>query len=160
MGPIKPAVLGGYSYVTKFVDQNTKWKEIFVNKTKPQALDSLELSNKALVIPNNTSLIRLRPDKGTEFTSSEFRQYCHDIGVSLEFASPHTPQEIGSNERAGRTIAGIVHCLLVDPGVPHFISGKLMQTAGYVSNRVPHEALANETPYKDALWQGRSSRTP
>ena len=37
MGPIKPAALGGYSYqyVTKFVDQHTKWKEIFLIKTKP-----------------------------------------------------------------------------------------------------------------------------
>ena len=61
-------------------------------------------TNKALVIPNNTCLIRLRADKDTEFTSSEFRQYCHDIGVSLEFASPNTPQQIGSNERAERTI--------------------------------------------------------
>ena len=69
MGPIKPAALGGYSYqyVTKFVDQHTKWKEVFLIKTKPQALDALELYNKALVIPNNTCLIRLRADKGTEF---------------------------------------------------------------------------------------------
>ena len=52
-------------------------------KTKPQALDALELYNKAIVIPNNTRLIPLRADKGTEFTSSEFRHYCHDIGVSL-----------------------------------------------------------------------------
>ena len=43
MGPIKPAALGGYSYVTKFVDQHTKWKKIFLIKTKPQALDALEL---------------------------------------------------------------------------------------------------------------------
>ena len=112
MVPIKPAALGGYSYVTKFVDQHTKW-EIFLIKTKPQALDALELYNKALVIPNNTRLIRLRADKGKEFTSSEFRQYCHDIGVSLEFASPNTPQQIGSNERAGRTIAGIVRAYLL-----------------------------------------------
>ena len=90
----------------------------------------------SLVIPNNTRLIRLRADRGTEFTSSEFRHYCHDIGVLLEFASPKTPQQIGSNERAGRTIAGIVRCLLVDSGLPHFLWGELMQTAVYVSNRV------------------------
>ena len=39
-------------------------------KTKPQALDDLELYNNALVIPDNTRLIRLRADKGTDFTSS------------------------------------------------------------------------------------------
>ena len=53
-----------------------------------------------------------------------------------------------SNERAGRTIAGIVRCLLYDSGLPHFLWGELTQTAVYVSNRVPHAALANETPYK------------
>ena len=77
-------------------------------KTKPHALDALELYNKALVIPNNKRLISLRADKGTDFTSSEFRQYCQDISVSLEFASPNTPQQIGFNELARRTIAGIV----------------------------------------------------
>ena len=145
MGPIKPAALGGYSYVTKFVDQHTKWKEIFLIKTKPQALDALELYNKALVIPNNTRLIRLRADKGTEFTSSDLTQYCHDIGVSLELAFPNTPHQIGSNERARRTIAGIVRCSLVNSGLPHFHWGQLMQTAIYVSNRVPHAAMVNET---------------
>ena len=97
MGSIKPAALGGYSFVTKVVDQHTNWKEIFLIKAKPQALDALELYNESLVIPNNMRLIRLREDKGTEFTSSKFRQYCHDIGVSLEFASPNKPQQIGSN---------------------------------------------------------------
>ena len=38
--------------------------------------------------------------------------------------------------------------MLVDPGVSHFVWGELMQTAVYVSNRVPHAALADETPYK------------
>ena len=104
--------------------------------------------NNARVIPNNTRLIRLRADKVTEFTSSEFRQYCHDIGVSLEFTSPNTPQQIGSNEREGRTIAGIVHCLLVDSGLPHIFWEELMPTAVYMSNRVPHAAMTNETPYK------------
>ena len=117
MRPVIPAALGGYSYVTKFVDQHTKWKQICFIKTKPQALDALELHNKALVIPNDTRLIHLRADKGMEITSSEFIRYCHDIGVSLQFASPNTPQQIGSNERAGRTIDGILRCLIVSTTV-------------------------------------------
>ena len=36
MGPINPAALGGYLYATQFVDQHTKWKEIFLIKTKTQ----------------------------------------------------------------------------------------------------------------------------
>ena len=83
-------------------------------KTKPQALDALELYNKAIVIPNNTRLIPRRADKGTEFTSSEFRQCCHDIGVSLEFASLNTPQQMGSMRgQEGVLLELCVACLLI-----------------------------------------------
>ena len=111
-GDVQHALVG-YLNATKFVDQHTRWKENFLIKTKTQTIEALELFNKALVVPQRTRLIRLRADKGTEFTSSESRQYCLDIGVKLEFASPSTPQHVGSNERAGRTIADIVRCLLV-----------------------------------------------
>ena len=32
MGPTSPQAMGGHNYVTKFVDQHTKWKEIFLIK--------------------------------------------------------------------------------------------------------------------------------
>ena len=68
--------------------------KIFLIKTKTQTIDALELFNKALVVPQRTRLIRLRADKGMEFTSSEFRQYCLDIGAKVEFASPNTTNRI------------------------------------------------------------------
>ena len=64
------------------------------------------------MIPTGVRLDRLEADKGTEFTSSEFNQYCRDTDMKLQFASPNTSQQTGANERAGMTIAGIVRCLL------------------------------------------------
>ena len=128
-------------------------------KEKTQTVDSLELFNKGLVIPTGVRLDRLKADKGTEFTSSAFKQYCRDTAIKLEFASPNTPQQIGANERAGRTIAEIVRCLLADLGLPKFLWGELMLTAVYLSNRAPHAALANATPYK-TLRQESSPRAP
>ena len=92
-------------------------------KTNPQALEALELYNNALVIPNNTRLIRLMADKGAEFTSSEFRQYCHDIGVSLEFAYPNTPQQSDPmSGQEGLLLELCVACLLIR--VYHPFSGE------------------------------------
>ena len=71
----------------------------FPHQDETQTIDALELFNKPLVVPQRTRLIRLRADKGTEFTSSEFRQICLDIGVKIEFASPNKPQQIASNEQ-------------------------------------------------------------
>ncbi|CAB1113712.1 unnamed protein product [Ectocarpus sp. CCAP 1310/34] len=42
----------------------------------------------------------------------------------------------------------IVRCMLADSTLPSLLWGKLMQTAVYLSNRTPHAALHNGTPYK------------
>ena len=86
-------------------------------------------------MPSGERLVRLRGNKGTEYTSEELHRYCLNIGVKLEFASTITPQHIGANERAGRTLAGIVRCLLADSCLPSFLRGGLMVTAVYLSNQ-------------------------
>eukprot|EP00903_Cladosiphon_okamuranus_P005795 g5742.t1 len=148
LGPFSPPALGNFRYAEKFVDQQTKWKEVVLIKDKTCSVDSLALFNKGTVVPTGERIHCLRCDKGTEFTSAEFRQYCQDVGIQLEFASPNTPQQIGANERADRTILNIVRCLFADSTLPKFLWGELMQTAVYLINRSPHAALNNGTPYR------------
>ena len=42
----------------------------------------------------------------------------------------------------------MVRCLLSDSGLPPFLWGELFLTASYLSNRAPHEALGNKTPFQ------------
>ena len=63
-------------------------------KEKTQTVGSLELFNKGLVIPTGVRWDRLKADKGTDYTSSAFKQYCRDTAIKLDFASPNTPQQI------------------------------------------------------------------
>ena len=117
--------MGGFKYAAKFVDQQTKWKEVLVvlMKGKTCSVDALALFNKGTVIPTGKRIHCLRGDQGTEFTSADFRQHCQDSGIKLEFDSPNTPQQIGANERAGRTILNIVCCLLADSTLPNSFGG-------------------------------------
>lgn len=117
-------------------------------KDKTCSIECLELYNKGVVIPTGERLQVLRGDQGTEVTKADYRKFCLDLGITLQFAAPSTPQQIGANERAGQTIVNIVRCLLADSGLPKFLWGELMQTAVYLSNRSPHAALNNGTPYK------------
>ena len=117
-------------------------------KDKTHSVDFLALFNNGTVITTRDRIQGLRGDKGRGLTNADVRQYCLDTGIKLEFASQNTPQQIGANERAGRTIVNIVRCLLADSGLPKFLWGELMQTAVFLSNRSPHAALNNGTPYK------------
>ena len=117
-------------------------------KDKTCWTDALELFNKGTVIPRSERIHVLRADKGTEFTSAAYLQYCLDIGIQLKLAWPKTPQEIEANERSGRTIMNIVRCMLADSTLPSILWGELIHRAVYLSNRTPHAALHNGTPYK------------
>ena len=115
-------------------------------KDRTHSVDSLGFSNKGAVVPTGERIQRLRGDLGTELTNADARQYYLDTGITLEFASQTTPQQIGANERAGRTIVNIVRC--ADSGLPKFLWGELMPTAVFPSNRSPRAALNSGTPCK------------
>ena len=133
-----------------WVDSATsaKWNEVFLLKEKSSAVDTVQLYNQAVVIQSGLRLERLRADKGGENAGAAFRKYCLDVGIKLEFASTNTPQQIGANERLGRTVAGMVRCLLSDSGLPPFLWGELFLTTSCLSNRAPHAALSNKTPFQ------------
>ncbi|CAB1105631.1 unnamed protein product [Ectocarpus sp. CCAP 1310/34] len=148
MGPFSPPALGGFLYIKKFVDQHIKWNEVFLMKEKSATVDALQLFNQSVLTPHELRLECVRADKGGEYTSWAFCKYCRDVGIKLLFASTNTPQRIGANERIGRTLAGMVRCLLADSGLPHFLWEELFMTASYLSNRSPHSASDNVTPFK------------
>ena len=101
--PFQPQALGGFRYATKFVDQKTKWKEVYLMKDKTHSVDSLALFNKGTVIPTGERIQRVRGDQGTELTNANVRQYCLDTGIKLEFASQNTlSRSERTSVRAGR----------------------------------------------------------
>ena len=61
------------------------------------SVDALAVFVKETVISTGERIHTLLGDRGTEFTSTEFRRYCQNVGIKLEFASPNTPQQIGAN---------------------------------------------------------------
>lgn len=46
-----------------------------------------------------TKLKMFRTDRGGEFTSNEFLQYCKDNGIKRQLTAPYSPQQNGVVER-------------------------------------------------------------
>ena len=145
MEPLTPEALGGYKYVTKISDEYTKWTEIYLLKSKHDALSSFQMFVQSVVIPG-FRMERLRTDKGCKFTSKKFQNYCLQTGVSLKFASTNTPLYIGMSKRVGRTLAAMVRCMLADSGLPEFLWGELVFTTAFLGNRAPHSAIGMQSP--------------
>ena len=54
----------------------------------------------------------LRSDKGGEFTSEEFINYCEQHGIKRQYAAPRTPQQNGVVERKNRTMKEMARTML------------------------------------------------
>lgn len=60
---------------------------------------------KALVENESERRIKcLKSDRGGEFTSNEFFDFCEECGIRRELSTPMTPQQNGVVERPNRTI--------------------------------------------------------
>ena len=147
LGPITPTAKGGYRYVSKFTDEYSRMNVVYLIKAKNEAIDTLARYVQDIAIPNGFRLERLRSDCGGEYTSEYYNRYCKRTGIVQEFTAPATPQQNGISERAGRTLMNIVRCLLDGANLPEYLWGELCCTAVYITNRLPHVHLGNETPY-------------
>ena len=118
--PWSPYPLKGWVVTnTKIVDQNTKYTEVFLTKGRTVTMKYLKLFNRGLdCYP--CSLGSSQGGQKDGVTSSALKRYCRDTDINLEFGS-NTPQQIGENERVGRTIAVVVRCLLEVRVYPNFI---------------------------------------
>ena len=83
----------------------------------------------------------LRSDNGGEFTSKEFMDYCSNHKIKRQFSITRTPQQIGVVERKNRSIIEATRAMLHDQSLSKFLWGEAANTAVYVQNRCPHQAL-------------------
>ena len=88
----------------------TKCTTVYRLCSKDQANASLQLFVTSTVIPLGKRIIRWHVDRESEFMGDEFKAYCLEAGITLEFATHNTPPQIGVSEHVGRTLYGIVRC--------------------------------------------------
>ena len=71
MGPLTPEALGGYKYITKISNEYIKWTEIYLLKSKHDALCSFQVFAQSVVIPSGFRVEWLRV--GIEVVNSSTR---------------------------------------------------------------------------------------
>ena len=115
MGPISPPAMESFKYVSKIMDDFTKYKEM----GKPSTSFSFTYSR--WWRPSGFGSRAFPLTVGQEYTGEALRKCCRQTAITLHYAAVNTPQHIGVSERDGRTLAGITICLLADSGLPNFL---------------------------------------
>lgn len=103
-GPITSCTPAGNRYIFLLVDDYSRVMWIYLLKSKNDAFEAF-MKFRALVEKGTEKRIEnFRTDRGGEFASKDFKQYCEMAGISRQFTVPYSPQQNGVVERRNRTM--------------------------------------------------------
>jgi hypothetical protein len=147
-GKIKPCTFGGKNYFLLIVDDHSRFMWVEFLTSKDEAFKCFKKVKALAETEQECKLRAFRSDRGGEFNSIEFTEYCDEHGVKHFTTTPYTPQQNGVVERRNRTVVEMARCLLKSKGVPGEFWGEAVATAVHLLNRAPTRSLQGKTPYE------------
>jgi len=136
-----------------FVDDYTRMMWIYFINYKSETFECFK-SLKALVENEKDSKIKcLKTERGGEFTSNEFSEFCNIHGIKREFSDARTPQQNGVVERINRTVQEMARTMLLAVDLQPKFWREAVGTTVYTLNRTQLRSNCETNP--NELWKGR-----
>ena len=97
----------------------------------------------------------LKSDRGGEFTSDEFFDFCEQHGIKRQFSTAGTPQQNGVVERMNRTVQQMARAMIDESVTPTTFWDEAAFAAVTILNQANVRVHNTQTP--NELWY---SKTP
>lgn len=152
-GPMRVNSHGGSRYFLTFIDDYSKWCELYTIKSKSEVFQKFKEFKNYVERRTGKKLKTIRSDNGTEYTNNELKNYLAAQGIKHEYSVEYTPQQNGTAERKNRTLVEMARCIMLQAALPASYWAESVNTAIYIRNRCPSRSLCGETPFK--LWNNR-----
>ncbi|BBN69138.1 hypothetical protein Prudu_770S000100 [Prunus dulcis] len=152
-GPMQTTSIGGNKYFLTFIDDCTRMCWVYFMQFKSEVFNIFKKFKAVVELQSGYKLKKLRSDRGGEYTSAEFLQFCEEIGLERQLTVAYSPQQNGVAERKNRTIVEMSKIMMKGKKLPYKFWGEAVNTAVYIQNRCPTKALDNVTPFE--VFSGR-----
>ena len=151
-GPISQISNSHKRYLLTFLDDFSRKIWVFFLTEKSDTFRMFQLFKTKVEKETGTSIRGLRTDRGGEFTSIEFIDFCATNGIHRQLTAAYTPQQNGVADRKNRTIMNMVRSLLNSRRVPKTFWPEAVNCAVHILNKSPTLAVRNKTP--EEAWSG------
>ncbi|CAM8885291.1 unnamed protein product [Rhodiola kirilowii] len=145
-GPISPSSNGNKRYMLTFIDDFSRKTWIYFLSEKGEALTWFKRFKIMVESDSGKKIRSLRTDRGGEFNSKTFDDFCANNGIKRQLTTAYTPQQNGVAERKNRTIMNMVRCLLKEKNMPKRYWAEAANWASHILNRCSTSAVKNRTP--------------
>jgi hypothetical protein len=108
---------GGKRYFMTFIDDCTRFCYVYLLKTKDKTLNYFKAYKVEVENQLERKIKRSRFDRGGEYFSSEFSEFCVEHDIIHERTPSYSPQSNGIAERKNRTLTELVNVMLDTAGL-------------------------------------------
>ena len=153
-GPIEVQNYKQDKYIILFVYDYSRMMTVMFLKQKIDVFQIFKWYLARVQKDTGKSLKCLRFDRGGEFTSKEFEEFCNDKGIKRQISAPRTPSQNGIAERMNRLVIDCARTLMMEKNVALKYWREAVSIAVYTLNRVQVKKGTNAIPFE--LWYGHS----
>lgn len=151
-GPITPASNSQKRYILCFIDDYSRKAWIYFLLEKSEAFYYFKCLKMLVEKESSLPIMCLRTDRGGEFNSAEFNEFCKLSGMKRQLTTAYTPQQNGVAERKNRIVMNLVRSILSEKKVPKPFWPEAVKWTLHVLNRSPTLAVKEMTP--EEVWSG------
>ena len=91
----------------------------------------------------------LKSNRGGEYESDKFVEYCREQGISRQFTSRYTPKKNGVVERKNQTIMNMEKSMLKSKSLSNVeFWEEVVSYSVYILNRASSKSVKNKIPYE------------
>ena len=135
-----------YVYYDSFIDEYFHKTRIYFLKKKDEVFERFKWFKTLVENLSEKRIKILRSNNGGEFTSSEFNEYCKEVGIKRELTIPYNPQQNGVAERKNRSMMEVAKSMIHDQYLPMYLWEEGANARVYVQIFFSHINLGNKTP--------------
>lgn len=145
-GPMQTPSLSGSIYFLTFTDDFNRKTWIYFLKHKSEAFSKFK-EFKAMVEKQSDLHIQiLILDRGGEYSSNEFLDFCRDHGIKKQFTTKYTPHQNGVVERKNRNIMEMARSMLKAKNLSNVFWVEVVACVVYILNRSPTKSVKDRIP--------------
>ena len=129
----------------------SQYKWVYLLKKKSEAFSKFKEYLVEVEHELATQVKQLHDDKGSEYMSNDFIQYCEDKGISRQHTMKATPQQNPVLDRLNQMLAEGTMAMLNQAKLPIIFWGQAVLYLTHILNATPSSSLSGTTSYK--VWK-------
>ncbi|KAI5312594.1 hypothetical protein L3X38_041767 [Prunus dulcis] len=147
-GPMQNESIGGNRYFIIFIDDFSRMCWVYFLRNKYDTFNVFKKFKAFVELQSGFSLKRLRSDRGGEYASHEFQDFCASMGMERHLPIAYSPQQNGVAERRNRTICEMARSMMIEKGITVIFWAEAVSTAVYLQNRCFTTSVSSKTPFE------------